>query len=68
MVGLIKRIFDEANNRHIMDFNFTLGLTSFKSPLKQKKNFLIPTNKNRSNKNSGLEIDLNFHPPEYELL
>jgi hypothetical protein len=34
MVDLIERMLDEANNRHILDFNFTFGLSAFKSSLK----------------------------------
>ena len=67
MVDLIKRMLDEANNRHILDFNFTLGLSAFESSLKRKKSFLNPTNKRRRRKrNRVLEIDLNVHPSEYE--
>jgi hypothetical protein len=67
MVDLIKRMLDEANNRHILDFNFTLGLSAFESSLKRKKSFLSPTNKRRRRKrNRVLEIDLNVHPSEYE--
>ena len=29
LVGLVKKILDEANNLHIMDYDFTLGLGSF---------------------------------------
>jgi hypothetical protein len=69
MVDLIKRMMDEANNRHILDFNFTLGLSDFESSLKRKKSSLNPTYKRRINKrNKVLEIDLNVHSYEYEPL
>ena len=60
-------MFNEANNRHMFDFNFTLGIRTFKSFLKKKKSFLVPTNKRRrSEQNRGLEIDLKVHPSKYE--
>ena len=66
LLSLVKKMMDEANNLHIMDFDFTPGLGSLDSSLKRKKSFLSPTKKQRNKKNNGLEIDLNVHPSEYE--
>jgi hypothetical protein len=60
-------MLDEANNIHIMDYDFTLGLGAFESSLKRKKSFLNPKKKNKRRKHSdGLEIDLNVPAYEYE--
>src|SRR5690606_28434765 len=67
LTNMLKKMLDEANNFHIMDFDFTPGLGSLDSSLKRKKSFLSPTKKRRSNrKDNGLEIDLNVDPSEYE--
>jgi hypothetical protein len=60
LVGLVKKMLDEANDLHIMDYDFTLGLGAFESSLKRKKSFLSPKKKNKRRKQSDdLEIDLN---------
>ena len=65
-VGLVKKLLDKANNLHIMDFDFTIGLGAFRSSLKRKKSFLSPPKKGkRIKKISGLEFDLNIHASEY---
>ena len=38
---------DDANNTHIMDYDFTLGLGAFESSLKRKKSFLIHKKRNK---------------------
>ena len=59
---MVKKMLEEANNSHIMDFDFMVGLNALKSSLKMKKSFLSPTKKQRRKKqNSGLKIDLNVH-------
>ena len=66
MIGLVRKMLDEANNLHILDYEFTLGLGVYDSCLKRKKSFLSPKNKNKRRKqNSNLDIDLNMHPSEY---
>ena len=67
LVGLVKKMLDEANNLHIMDYDFTLELGAFESSLKRKKSFLSPKKKNKRRKQSvALEIDLNVPPSENE--
>jgi hypothetical protein len=67
LIGLVKKMLDEANNLHIMDYDFTLGLGAFESSLKRKKSFLSPKKKNKRRKQSDrLEIDLNVPACEYE--
>jgi len=67
LTGMLKKMLDEANNLHVMDFDFTPGLGSLDLSLNRKKIFLSPTKKRRSNrKNNGLAIDLNVDPSEYE--
>ena len=67
LVGLVKKLLDEANTLHIMDFDFTTSLGAFESSLKRKKSFLSPKKKGkRIKKSSGLEIDLNIHASEYD--
>ena len=65
MVGLLKKLLEEANNQ-LMDFEFPLGPNASETSLKWKKSFLSPKNKRRRRQNSGMEIDLNVHPPEFE--
>ena len=51
---------DDANDIHIMDYDFTLGLDAYESHLKRKKSFLNPKNKNKIRKNNvSLYIYLN---------
>jgi len=60
-------MMDDANDLHIMDYEFTLGLGSYETCLKRKKSFLSPKNKNKRGKQSGsLEIDFNVPASEYE--
>lgn len=67
MIGLVKRMLDEASNLSLLDYDFTLGLGAYESSLKRKKSFLSPKKKNKGRKqNSGLDIDLNVHTLEYE--
>lgn len=67
MIGLVKKMLDEVNNLHILDYEFTLGLRAYESYLSKKKSFLSPKKKNKRRKqNSGFDIDLNVHPSEYE--
>ena len=67
LIGLVKTMLDEANNLHIMDFDFTFELGALELSLKRKKSFLSPKKKQRRKKqNNGLEIDLNVHASEYE--
>ena len=67
LIGMLKKMLDEANNLHVTDFDFTPGLGFLDPSLKRRKSFLSPTKKRRSSrKNSGLEIDLNADPSEYE--
>lgn len=67
LTSMLKKMLDEANNLHVIDFDFTPGLGSLDPSLKRKKSFFSPTKKRRSNrKNSGLETDLNVDPSEYE--
>jgi hypothetical protein len=40
-------MLDDANNLHIMDYDFTLGLGAFESYLKRKKSFLSPKKKKK---------------------
>jgi hypothetical protein len=47
LIDLIKKMMDDANNLHIMDYDFTLGLGAFESSLKRKKSFLIPKKRNK---------------------
>ena len=42
MIGLVRKMLDEANNLHILDYDFTLGLGAYESSLKRKKIFLSP--------------------------
>jgi hypothetical protein len=42
LVGLVKKILDEDNDLHIIDYEFTLGLNDFEVSLKRKKSFLSP--------------------------
>jgi hypothetical protein len=58
LIGLVKRMLDDANNLDIMDYDFTLGLGALETSLKRKKSFLIPKKKKkRSNKSGRLETD-----------
>ena len=67
MIGLVQKMLDEANNIQILDYDFSLGLGAYESSLKRKKSFLSPKKKNKERKqNSGLDIDMNVHPSEYE--
>ena len=67
MIGLVRKMLDEENNLHILDYDFTLGLGAYESSLKRKKSSLIPKKKNKRRKqNSNLDIDLNMHPFEYK--
>lgn len=56
---------DDANDLHIMDYDFTLGLGAYESSLKRKKSFLSPIKKNKQS--GSLEIDLGVLASEYEL-
>jgi hypothetical protein len=47
LIDLIKKMMDDANNTHIMDYDFTLGLGAFESSLKRKKSFLIHKKRNK---------------------
>ena len=63
LTGMLNKLLDEANNLHIMDFDFTPGSGSLDSSLKRKKSFLSPTKKRKSKrKKNGFEIDLNVDP------
>ena len=50
LVGLVKKMLDEANDLHIMNYDFTFGLGAFESSLKRKNNFLSPKKKNKRRK------------------
>ena len=65
MVGLLKKLLEEANNQ-LMDFEFPLGPNAYETSLKRKKSFPSPKNKRRRRQNNGMEIDSNVHPPEFE--
>lgn len=58
-------MMDDANDLHIMDYDFTLGLGAYESSLKRKKSFLSPIKKNKQS--GSLEIDLGVLASEYEL-
>jgi hypothetical protein len=61
LIGLVKRMLDDANNLDIMDYDFTLGLGALETSLKRKKRFFIPKKKNkRSNRSGRLEIDSTY--------
>ena len=47
MIGLVRKMLDEANNLHILDYDFTLGLGAYESSFKRKKSFLGPKKKNK---------------------
>ena len=47
LIDLAKKFVDDANDLHIMDYDFTLGLGAYESSLKRKKSFLRPKNKNK---------------------
>ena len=67
LIGLVDKLLEDANNLHIMDFDFTLGSNALDSSLKRKKKFLSPIKKQRRRKqNTGLDIDLNVNASEYE--
>ena len=67
LVDLVKKMLNEANNLHIMDYEFTLGFGAFESSLKRKKSFLSPKKKGKRIKQTGgFEIDLNIHTYEYD--
>lgn len=60
-------MLEEANNQHIIDFEFTVGLDALDSSLKRKKSVLSPTEKQRRKKqDSGMEVDLNVLAIEHE--
>ena len=64
---MVKKMLDESNNLHIMDFDYTVGLDALDSSLKRKKSFLRPTKKQRREKqNNGFKIDLNIHASKFE--
>ena len=66
MIGLVRKMLDEAINLHILKSDFTIGMGAYGSYLKRKKSSLIPKKKNKRRKqNSNLDIDLNMHPSEY---
>ena len=67
LTDMVKTILKEANKKHLMDFEFTVGVDAFDLSLKRKKSFLSPKNKQRINKqHNGKEIDLNFPALEEE--
>ena len=67
LIGLFDKLLEDANNLHIMDFDFTAGSNALDSSLKRKKSFLSPTKKQRRRKqNTSLEIDLKVNAMEYE--
>jgi hypothetical protein len=58
LIGLVKRMLDDANNLDIMDYDLTLGLGDLETSLKTKKRFFSPKKKNkRSNRSGRLETD-----------
>ena len=60
LTDMVKKMLEEANKKHLMDFSFTVGVDALDTSLKRKKSFLSPKNKQRRNKNhSGMEIYLN---------
>ena len=67
LIGLFDKLLEDANNLHIMDFDFIARSNALDSSLKRKKSFLSPTKKQRRRKqNTGLDIDLNVKASEYE--
>ena len=42
LISLFKKLLDDANNLHIIDYEFTCGLGAFELSLKRKKSFLSP--------------------------
>ena len=60
LTDMVKKMLEEANKQHLMDFDFTVGVDDLDMSLKRKKSFLSPKNKQRRNKkHSGMEIYLN---------
>ena len=45
LIGLVDKLLEDANNLHLMDFDFTVGLDALNSSLKRKKSFLSPKKK-----------------------
>ena len=67
LISLAKKLLDDANNLHIMDYEFTCGLGAFELCLKRKKSFLSPKKRRkRRQQNAILEIDLNILADEDE--
>ena len=50
MISLAKKMLDESNDIHKLDYEFTLGLGAYESSLKRKKSFPSPKKKNKQKK------------------
>ena len=67
LTDMVKKMLEESNKKHLMDFEFTVGVDALDLSLKRKKSFLSPKNKQRRKKqHSGMEIDLNVPALEEE--
>ena len=67
LTGMVKKMLEESNKKHLMDFEFTVGVDALDTSLKRKKSFLSPKNKHRRKKQHiGMEIDLNVPALEEE--
>ena len=64
---MVKKMLEEANKQHLIDFEFIVWVDGLDLYLKRKKSFLSPKNKQRrKRKQSGIEIDLNVPALEEE--
>ena len=50
LIVLVKKMLDDANNIHIMDYEFMCELGDFESSLKRKKSFLSPKKRRKTRK------------------
>ena len=67
LIALVKKLLDDANNLHIMDYEFQCGLGAFELSLKRKNSFLSPKKRRKTRQhNARFEIDLNIPAGEDE--
>ena len=50
LTDMVKKMLEEANKQHLLDFEFTVGVDALDMSLKRKKRFLSPKNKQRRKK------------------
>ena len=57
LIDMVKKMLEEANKKHLMDFEFTVGVDALDLSLKRKKSFLSPK-KHKEEKNNTMEWKL----------